>query len=344
MGASAILARAQGGIMTDLTTHIKTGNFAQCYLFFGPEAFLTGRWRERLISAVLPENARDMNMEVFAGKTEPARIMDAAETMPFLADRRLVIIRDSGLFATGRKDDSGSMTAFVADIPESAIIIFDETDVDKRGRLYKAVAKHGTVIEAKTPKEADLADWAVKFCASLGAKLTKATAIHLIRNAGADMSLLYNEISKLADYKRGDDTPISNEDVDAICTKSLEAKIFDLMRAIGDKDAKRAATLYGNLIAAKESPLMVLTMLARQFRYYLQCGHLASNMSQKDIAAKLALHPFAVREFIEGSRNFNRDAMLRAFEACLETDAAIKSGQIGDVLAVEVLIIKTCAK
>ncbi|MDR2182660.1 MAG: DNA polymerase III subunit delta [Clostridiales bacterium] len=329
--------------MKELANHIKTGNFARCYLFFGPEAFLSGRWRQSLIDAALPKEAREMNMEIFSGKLHPAaRIMEAAETMPFLAQRRLVIVQDSGLFQGGRKDDSESMTNFVADIPESTVIIFAEDDVDKRGRLYKAVSKHGAVMEAKTPKEADLANWAVKLCASLGAKLPKHTAIYLLRNTAADMSLLHNEIAKLAAYKLHGE--ITNADVDAVCTKSLEAKIFDLMRAIGSKDAKRAAVLYANLIAAKESPLMVLTMLARQFRFYLQCAHLAAKMSQKDIAAKLALHPFAVSEFIEGSRGFSRAAMLAALEACLETDYAIKSGQMGDAMAVEILIIKTCAK
>ena len=329
--------------MSELSTQIKTGNFSSCYLFYGSEAFLSDRWRKSLISAALPEDARDMNMEIFAGKIESVRIMDAAETMPFMADRRLVVVEDSGLFQSGRKDDSESMTNFVANIPENTIIIFAEKDVDKRGRLYKAVQKHGTVVEAKTPKEADLADWAVKLCASLGAKLPKSTAMYLIRTAPSDMSLLYNEIAKLAAYKQGGDA-ISNADVDAICTKSLEAKIFDLMKAIGDKDAKRAAALYANLIAAKESPLMVLTMLARQFRFYLQCTHLAAKMSQKDIAAQLALHPFAVREFVESGRSFSREAMLKALENCLETDFSIKNGHIGDVLGVEVLIIKICAE
>ena len=328
--------------MNNLTNQIKSGSLSPCYLFYGPETFLSGRWQKSLISAALPEDARDMNMDVFSGKVEVSRIIDAAETIPFLADRRLVIVEDSGLFQSGRKDDSESMTEFLKDIPESTIIIFDEKDVDKLGRLYKAVQKHGTAAEAKTPKEADLADWAVKLCASLGAKLPKSTAIYLIRNSTADMSLLYNEIAKLAAYKLGDGE-ITNADVDALCTKSLEAKIFDLMRAIGNRDPKGAANLYANLIAAKESPLMVLTMLARQFRFYLQCTHLAPMMPQKDIAAKLALHPFAVREFIEGGRNFSRAAMLAAFENCLETDYAIKSGQIGDVLGVEVLIIRVAS-
>jgi len=329
--------------MKELNSHIKTGNFACCYLFYGPEVFLTDRWRKSLVAAALPEDAKDTNMEVFVGKTDPAPIMDAAETMPFMAERRLVVVEESGLFASGRKDDSESMANFIAHIPESTVVIFVEKDVDKRGRLYKRVNEHGLVVEAKMPKETDLADWAVKLCASLGARLPKSTAMYLIRTAPTDMSLLYNEIAKLAAYKPGAE-PITNADVDAVCTKSLEAKIFDLMRAIGNKDPKRAAALYANLIAAKESPLMVLTMLARQFRFYLQCAHLAPAMSQKDIAAKLALHPFAVREFVEGSRNFSRAAMLTALENCLETDFAIKSGQIGDVLGVEVLIIKTCAK
>ncbi|MCL2376179.1 MAG: DNA polymerase III subunit delta [Defluviitaleaceae bacterium] len=328
--------------MKELNSHIKSKNFSRCYLFFGPEAFLLDRWSKALISAVLPEEARDMNMETFEGRIEVARIIEAAETMPFLADHRLIIINDSGLFTSGRKDASEAMSEFVTDIPENTTIIFIEKDVDKRGRLYKRTVAHGTVMEAKTPKEADLADWAVKLCASWGTKLPKSVAMYLTRTAPTDMSLLYNELAKLAAYK-ADGSEITNADVGAICTKSLEAKIFDLMRDIGNKDAKLATTQYANLIAAKESPLMVLSMIARQFRYYLQCTHLAPRMSQKDIATKLALHPFAVREFIEGGRNFSRPAMLTAFENCLETDFAIKSGQIGDVLGVEVLIVKICA-
>ncbi|MCL2573691.1 MAG: DNA polymerase III subunit delta [Defluviitaleaceae bacterium] len=328
--------------MKELNNHIKTGNFARCYLLFGEESFLLDRWRKSLVSAILPEDARDMNMEIFAGKADVTRIMEAAETMPFLAEHRLIIVEDSGLFQSGRKDDSEAMASFVEDIPESTIIIFSEKDVDKRGRLYKRANTNGLALEAKTPKEADLADWAAKLCASFGTEMPRSVAAYLARTAPVDMALLYNEVAKLAAYKLGGE--ITTADIDAICTKSLEAKIFDLMRFIGNKDAKRAAAMYANLIAAKESPLMVLTMIARQFRYYLQCTYLAPKMSQKDIASKLSLHPFAVREFVEGGRNFSREAMVKALENCLETDYAIKTGQMADELAVEILIIKTCAE
>ena len=303
---------------------------------------MLGRWRKALVQAVLAEDSRDMNMEVFEGKTPAQNIIEAAETLPFMAEHRLVIVKDSGLFAAGRSEDAAVLADFVKDIPETAILIFVEADVDKRGRLYKRIADKslGLVCEAKSPKEAELADWMVKYALRLGKKMSRSTAMGLIRMVQADMQTLCNEIEKLAAYK-GEAAEINMQDVEALCVKSLEAKIFDLMKAIGSRDAKRASGLYGNLVALRESPLMVLAMVARQFRFCLQCASL--NMSQKDMAAKLGLHPFAVREFLEAAGNFSQEAMIACLEECLETDFAIKSGRIGDVIGVEVLIAKCCA-
>lgn len=330
--------------MDALDNHIKTGDFARAYLFFGGVAFLLTRWRDALTQAILPADLRGMNMEVFEGAASADSIIEAAETMPFMAERRLVVVKDSGLFVSGRADDSAAMADYIKDIPDTAVVMFVETDVDKRGKLYKRLADKslGFVLEAATPKEPQLADWAVGFAAELGKKMTKAVAIGLVRTVATDMQLLSTEITKLAAHA-GDNPNITADDVKALCTKSLEGKIFDLMRAVCNRDAKTACRLYGDLVSLKESPLMVLTMIARQFRYSLQCGALADGMSQKDIADKLSLHQFAVREFIENARNFSQNAMIEALMNCLDTDFAIKSGEIGDVIGVEVLIAKCCA-
>jgi len=326
--------------MKELNNHIKTRNFARAYLFYGAEAFLLTHWRYALVSAILPPDARDMNMEVFEGKVPAPDIIAAAETLPFLAGHRLVVVKDSGLFAAGRADDSAEMADYVKNIPDTSILVFIEAEIDKRGRLYKRLNETGLVLEAKPPKEAELINWAVKLAAKKGAVLQRTAASRLVRNSSGDMQNLSNEIEKLVTYKAGGE--IDAEDIDLMCAKSLEAKIFDLMRAIGDVDVKRATTLYANLIATKESPLMILAMIARQFRFCLQCGALSKHASQKDIAAQLKLHPFAVREFIETSQNFTEAAMIAALENCLETDFAIKTGQIGDEAGVELLVVKCC--
>ena len=328
--------------MKELNNHIKTKKFARTYLFFGIEGFLVNRWKSALISAVLHEDDREMNMEVFRGRSEVSQIIDAAETIPFLAEHRLIVIEDSGLFSAGRSDDAAVMTDYIkSGVAESSVLIFIEQDVDKRNKLYKAIAKDGLAAEASSPKEGDAADWVLKLSTQNGLKMDKPLALYMIRTVTSDMQMMHNEIEKLAAYK-GCQGEVSREDIDTICTKSLDAKIFDLMRAIGEKDVNKAQTLYRNLLTMKESPLMVLTMIARQFRYYLQCSCLSDRMNHNEIASKLALPPFAVRGFVEQSRNFSESAMMSALESCLETDYGIKSGQIGDALGVEVLIVKIC--
>ena len=325
--------------MKELNEHIKSGNFARAYLFYGTEAFLAKKWQEALTQAIVPPGG-EMNVELFEGKVSPSNIIEAAETLPFFADYRLTIIKDSGLFAAGRSDDSAIMAEFIKNIPYTTILVFSENDADKRGRLYKRINENGLVCEAKTPKEAELAEWASKLAAKLGVTMPKSVAMHLVRNGTADMQSLYNEVEKLVAYKPGNN--ITTDDIDLLCAKSLEAKIFDLMRAISNKDIGMSTALYTNLIAMKESPLMILAMIARQFRFCLQCSDLAKNTNQKEIAARLSLHPFAVREFIDVARNFSTPNMIFALEECLQTDYAVKSGQIGDVPGVEMLIAKCC--
>jgi DNA polymerase-3 subunit delta len=328
--------------MRELNQRIKSGDLSGVYLFYGPETFLIKHWRKRLIEGVLGNTSDSFNLEVMQGKIPAADIISAAETLPFMGDYRVIVLKDTGLFESGRKDDSEALAQYIADgVAASTVLVFIESSVDRRGRLYKRVNENGFAAEATTPKEPDLADWAVKLCASLGKNLSRAAAYHLIRNVSTDMNLLYNELFKLVSYA-GQNAEITIKDIDTLCTKSLDIKIFDLMRFIAAGDALKAAGLYQGLMNLKESPLMVLSMLARQFRYELQCGHLAKTMPQKDIAAKLALHPFAVKEFVANSSRLPTDAKISALNDCLTTDHNIKTGKIKDALAVEMLIIKLC--
>jgi len=329
----------------EINGHIKSGNFARVYLFFGDESFLVGHWQKRLVEGILgkSDGGLELNFETFEGKgVAVTDIIASCETLPFMAEHRVVLVRGSELFQAGRKDDSEAMAKYIADIPESTVLMFIEDGVDKRGRLYKRVKDAGFVGDAETPKEGELADWAMKLCASRKKVLGRHTAFHLIRNVENNMQLLFNELEKLISYV-GEDQEITIEHIDALCTKSLDIKVFDLMKAVGARDVRGAVALYGSLMNLKESPLMVLAMIARQYRFYLQCASLAeSGVSQKDIASQLGLHPFAVKEFVAGGRSMSKDAMLGALEGCLETDFSIKTGKMGDAQAVELLIVKLC--
>ena len=327
--------------MRELNQHIKSGNFAPVYLFHGTEGFLLGHWQKKLVETLMPD-ANPFNLETFNAKTPTTSIIESAETLPFMSNRRLILLKNTGLFETGRKEDAEALAGYIQDIPETTVILFVEEKVDKRGRLYKRVKEAGFVLEASTPKEADLWEWAIKICASCGKKMSLATAKYMMQSTVIDMQALHNELEKLIAHG-GDSEEITMEDIDAVCTKSLDVKIFSMMDAVGAGNAKVAVEMYKNLMTLKESPFMVLSMIARQYRFYIQCSYLASQkMSSKEIASKLSLHPFAVENFIKGSRNLSRQKMIDALNQCLETDFAIKSGHIQDETAIEILIVKLC--
>jgi len=324
----------------EIQQDIKSGKFRRLYLFFGEERYLINHWREALISTACGDS--DANLSRIEGKAATAdAIAENAEPAPFFADWRVVVIRDSGLFAAGRKDESDKVSEYLKDLPEWAIVIFDENSVDKRGKMYKTANSAGLIYDAATPKENELIRWIGNIFKDRKKAISPASAAMMIRQIGSNMALLHTEARKVCDFL-GERVEVAPEDIVNICTKSTEAGIFDLLAAVGKKQTGAAIGLYREMLAQKEAPLMILAMLARQFRFAIQCGYLSASLNQKEIAARLALSPYAVREFVNLSRTMPQAAAIAALRQCLQTDYRIKTGQISDELALEILISNIC--
>ena len=131
--------------MKELKKQWKQGEFHKCYLFYGTETYLIKNYEEALTEAILPHGAEGLNFDVLEGKkATAAAIMDAAETLPFLNDRRLVLVRGSEFFQKGgRKEEGEKLRAWLETIPETTCLLFVEEQAEKSNALYKAVAKMG---------------------------------------------------------------------------------------------------------------------------------------------------------------------------------------------------------
>ena len=328
--------------MKDLRNDFKTNNFKPVYLLYGEEPYLmryyANLFTERLLTDVM------MNRAIFEGKEfEVDAVMDAADTLPFLSDWRLVYVKDSQLLAIGRKDATEALAKYLPTIPESTLMIFIETAVDKRNRLYKEIAAHGRVIECKTPGEAELVRWVTNIFKKKGKEIHPQTARLLLSTVPKGMDAVYAEADKLGDFV-GERSLITPEDIQAVCTKSLEARIFDLIGAVCSGQTERALVLYHNMLVMKEQPLMILTMMARQFRMILQCKVCAEKrMMQSEIAVTLNLRDFIVRECLRQGQNFTTKRLIAALSDCQDTDSRIKTGLIHGELGVELLIVQYSA-
>jgi len=324
--------------MKELAKNLAEGKLSNCYLFFGEEKYLINLYESKMKDFIASQGEASMNIDVFWEKESVSNILNALETMPFLSEYRLIIVKNSGLFASGRKDDSQAMTAGLKDLPDSSIILFIEDNVDKRNAVYKAVTQIGRSVEFESPTESELATWIIREMKGQNVAIEKQTALYLIRAVGGSMENIAREMTKLAAYC-GDKKNATSADIDAVCTKGLELKVFGLVDALAAKNASKALQIFENLMDAKESPIMILTLIARQFRMILACSQ-GKGKSPSEIASALGVPPFAIRECMKQAANFTEAALVQAIKDCLEADTGIKTGRIGDRLALETLIVK----
>ena len=332
--------------MKELKKQWKNGEFGRCYLFYGAETYLLKEYEATLTKAILPEGTEMMNHDIFEEKRATASaIMDASETFPFLNDKRLVTVRNSEFFQKGgRKEEAERLKEYLADLPESVCLLFVEEKVEKTSALYKAVVKYGQAVEFKKLTEKDLGTWIKKICKDHGVQMSESVLGLFLQTVDHDMENIEGELLKLISYK-GEETEVKAEDIRAVCTVSLEARVFDLVKAVAEKRPEKAVQIYRTLLCLKESPYMVLSLITRQFRFILETKLFSEQgLPNEAIASKLEIRDFAVKEYLRQSKRFQTEVWKEAMKDCLETDLNIKMGKAAEETAVELLIMKYAAK
>ena len=318
--------------------------YKNLYLLYGEEKYLVKKYMENLKTAIVNEEMEMMNYDIFEGKAaEVNKIIDASMTLPFMSESRLVLVKESGLFSSGKKDETEKMKNFLDSDLETTTLVFVEDDVDKRNALFKAVNKKGEVLEFKSPPEKELVAFVIDIFKKQKITISPKIANHLLISIAGSMEGVLLEAEKLVAFK-GQDAEITQEDIDLVCTKALEIRVFELIASLAVKNTKLALEIYHNLILMKESPIMVLSLIIRQFRLLILTRYMdRKKRSRDEIAATLGLRGFVVGECLKQSKNFTEAILLKALNECLETDINIKTGKIESVLAVELLIINYSA-
>ena len=321
--------------MKMLAEDIKNADFKNSYLLYGEELYLRDQYKGRL-TAALVDPADTMNLSRFEGKAvDTTAVRDAAETLPFLSEHRVILIEDSGLFKKG----GDTLAGYIPDIPDTTCLIFVESEVDKRSRLYKAVNKYGRAVEFVTQTEATLKKWVAGRIKREGHKITEKTLMMFLEYTGTDMVRISSELEKLFCYTYGK-AEISSKDVADVCCAVSDSKIFAMIDRIAEKKQKDALDLYYGLLAAKEPPLRILYLLARQFDNLLHVKTLSyKGLGRNAIADRLKMRPFAAGRCLTQSKSFTTEELQRAVGECASTEEAVKTGAMDGGLGIEMLII-----
>jgi DNA polymerase-3 subunit delta len=320
--------------MKVIKEHIKSGSFKQLYLLYGSEEYLKKLYRDKLKNAILQDGG-DMNYTYFEGNgIQPRKVAEVAQTLPFFSDKRLIIIENSGFFK-----NANELSDLLDGTPDSTIVVFVESEIDKRSKLFKMVRDVGTVSEMNGLDEQNLKLFVASQLEQNGKKITEGSISYLLDKTGSDMTNICNEVEKLIGYTAGRDI-ITVQDIDSVVTIQITGKIFLMIDAIGSKQANKALELYYDLLSVREKPMSILYLITRHFNILLQSKDLqALGYNSSSISEMVGVPPFAVNKYLGQAKNFTIRRLKEALEFAADVEEQIKTGRMVEKIGVELLIV-----
>ncbi len=321
------------------------------YVFHGADEFTCAETLNDLRRRLGPPDVVDLNTTFLDGRTLTlAELLHACEAFPFLAEKRLIIVKGllTRLVSQQGREPSAAQRKYLEDLsdyllrlPETTRLVFvEEVPLpDKHPILQLARGeKTGYAKRFDPPDVRALPRWVEKRVHRHGGQIEPAAASQLAAIVGTDLRLLDQEIVKLVTYTNAERT-ITREDVDTVVPYAQAAIIFDLVDALGQRDGRTAAQTLHRLLDAGEHPLGLLAMIVRQFRLLIQTRELkADGATPRDIAQALKLHPFPARKLYNQATHFTAAQLETVYRHLLDTDVAIKTGEIEAEVALDLLV------
>lgn len=340
-----------------IANDLKDGSFKSAYLIYGEEAYMRNYYKLALRNALVNEGD-NLNYSYFEGNgTDVTEVTDLLQTMPFMAEHRVVIVENSGWFASkkskekdddaeGSSEDEGTgakktepLIEMIKSLGEDVVVIFVEEKADKKTRLYKAVAAKGACEEYTRQTEGQLARWLVNYARSKGKSMSPATGFYMVGECGNDMLLLKNEMDKLLAWALEKES-ITEQDVDQVCSHQINNKIFDMVTAITQHNQKQALKLYYDLLTLRESPFHILALVGRQYsRMVAVKDGTLKNKPMATLASELSMQEWLVKKTADLVRHMSMSEIKANLEACVKADEDIKTGNLTDSMSVELLIV-----
>lgn len=328
---------------------IKAKHFAPIYLLLGTEGFLMREIRNAIIEHALDVEEHDFNLSFYDMEEQSVDVaIEDSETLPFMGERRVVVMTNP-FFLTAEKNKSKmehNTDRFISYIKEAApytilVIQAPYEKLDERKKIVKELKKQAEVIEAQPLGERDLKLWMKDKAMQNGAVLEDAAAEELLKIAGVNLSVLAQEINKMAMYIGVSDQGISVDTVKLLAAKSIEHSVFELIEKMVHRRVDEALELFYDLVRNNEEPIKLHALIANQFRLLYQVKDLSEQgYSQQKMAGILRVHPYRVKLASQQGRYFERAELMKMVDNLAEADYLMKSGKIDKQLAMEMLLIK----
>lgn len=321
---------------------IRSGKIFPLYLFFGEEEFLVETILNQALEILIDPSSKDFNCNTYhAEGSSPAEILDTARTLPFMADRRVIVIKRVDAAKQAFMENLNLLKYLESPYKETCII-FTAREVDQRKKFYKNILKNGKPVHFAKLKPYQATKWIIKSIKEKGCEVETSAAEYLADVFNGNLNRINSEIEKIILYS-GKQKKIDLNTVQKVAGNPKVDSIFELTDAIGEKSIKSCINNMENLLTHGALPLQVLGMISRQFRLIWQAKVLADKkVPSGEIAKKTGVHPYFVSKIVSQAGKFTGENLVFTFKRLLQADLELKTSARSPVLVMESLVIDLC--
>lgn len=310
----------------DVLHSLEKQKLAPFYLFYGIGEFRLEKVLDKIRNDFIPESARDLNLGIYyGGEADPTEIINRAQTFPFMAQNRLIIVRRIEAF---RADQLEMFLPYLDNPSPSTCLIFIASKTDFKKKFFKNCRSSGLAVHFAELKESQIVPWIKRAAKEIGLSIDGQAATYLQQIVGISLRDLYAELVKL--QIRYGDTKVSVDHVKELAIHSRIYSIFELMSAISVKNPGEALSVLNQFLEEEDkvaAPLRIIGMLNRQLRLLWRAKMvLDGGGTTREVAEQLHMPPFFASHLVKQSSQWSVEDFHQGLSLLYEADGQLKSG------------------
>ncbi len=323
----------------ELDSRLSSGKIGNLYFFYGSEQFLMEHKIKSIKKRLISDDFAELNFTRLDGKkTSAADIAREVMAVPAMADKRMVVVRDSGIFGNAKAKDFKEVCELLADLPDYLCLIFTEAEFDKKKEKNLDIFKKcGAIVKFDPLPPTQLERWLEKLFEEKGKSVLQRELSSMITLCGQSMAALFNEYNKLLSFV-GERTKITAEDIAAVVSKSTETRIFEVIDNIAAGKSKGVFDELNAMRQSGENPATIMSLITSRLSELLMVKQLlCDKLSQDKIAEYFEPRKpaFVVSKLADQSKRFSEEYLIEMTLKGPEYTAAVRSGLLDKWIAVE---------
>ncbi|MEI7830847.1 MAG: DNA polymerase III subunit delta [Prolixibacteraceae bacterium] len=312
----------------NLLSDLKSKKYSTVYFLEGEEPYYIDLISDYILENVLNESEKAFNQTLLYGKDITLdHILTAARRYPMMSEKQVVVIREAQNIR-----DIDELASYVEKPAPSTLLVlcYKYKTIDKRKKLYKAVSKNGVYMESPAIREYKIPEWVINYLKTKQLGIEHKAVQMITDHIGNNLQRIVNELDKII-FSAVPGTSISVDDVEKNIGISKEYNAFEFQKALGYKDVYNANRIVNYFIENQKSNSiqMVVSILVSYFRKILTYHTLENKNNESEVAQKLGVSPFFVKDYLTAGRNYPLQKAVLVLSLLREYDLRSKGARGG---------------